>query len=580
MNIRGRHSARWSKKIIFTTLVILGGCVSIGTVHAQQQLLLIEADTVLPRKWIGPFKVDPGMLDSRTAELRAAMITEGRLEASRDTCIRSADTTHCRFHLGPVYRWAKLSVGNTPKELASATGFRERFYQDRPVTPRQMAKLFEGLLDACENNGFPFATVGLDSLQQTGDGLLATIRMDRGRFVKFDSVLVRGTARMGPRYLQAHIGIRAGDPYNEALVRALGTRLRELPFVAVKQPSYVLFSPTETKLYLFIDDKKASSFNGILGVAPDVLTGKVNVTGDIDLKLRNALHRGEAIDLAWRSLQDRTQDLRVALGLPYLFNTPFGTDLSLKLFKRDTTFIEVSSRAALAYLLPKGDKVSVFVNNKSSQRLGQQFTSTAGLADVKLTSYGLGLQHEQFDYRYNPRKGFALNAEGSAGRKRSNTGILTDSLSTTVSSVQYELVGSAVWHIPLGRRGTLRFAAQGGSMMNDQLYSNELFRIGGIKTMRGVDEASIYCSSFAIGTVEYRFLFEENSNFFLFMDNMWWEDQSRETLLTDTPLGFGVGTSFETKAGIFALTYALGRQFDNPIELRAGKVHFGFTSLF
>jgi hypothetical protein len=80
--------------------------------------------------------------------------------------------------------------------------------------------------------------------------------------------------------------------------------------------------------------------------------------------------------------------------------------------------------------------------------------------------------------------------------------------------------------------------------------------------------------------VEYRFLFEENSNFFLFMDNMWWEDQSRETLLTDTPLGFGVGTSFETKAGIFALTYALGRQFDNPIELRAGKVHFGFTSLF
>jgi hypothetical protein len=32
------------------------------------------------------------------------------------------------------------------------------------------------------------------------------------------------------------------------------------------------------------------------------------------------------------------------------------------------------SRAALAYLMPKGDKLSVFVNNKSSQRLGQQFT--------------------------------------------------------------------------------------------------------------------------------------------------------------------------------------------------------------
>ena len=170
--------------------------------------------------------------------------------------------------------------------------------------------------------------------------------------------------------------------------------------------------------------------------------------------------------------------------------------------------------------------------------------------------------------------------EGSAGRKRSNTATLTDSVRNTVSSVQYELVGNSVWHIPLGRRGTVRIAAQGGAMVNDQLYSNELFRIGGIKTMRGVDEASIYCSSFAIGTVEYRFLFEENSNFFLFVDNMWWEDQSRASLLTDTPLGFGVGTSFETKAGIFGLTYALGQQFNNPIELRSGKVHFGFTSLF
>ena len=96
----------------------------------------------------------------------------------------------------------------------------------------------------------------------------------------------------------------------------------------------------------------------------------------------------------------------------------------------------------------------------------------------------------------------------------------------------------------------------------------------------GADEASIYCSSYAIGTLEYRFLFEQNSNFILFVDQGWWEDQSQEQLVTDDPLGFGAGTSFETKAGIFSLTYALGQQYNNPIEFRGGKVHFGFTSLF
>ena len=117
-------------------------------------------------------------------------------------------------------------------------------------------------------------------------------------------------------------------------------------------------------------------------------------------------------------------------------------------------------------------------------------------------------------------------------------------------------------------------------MVNDDLYRNELFRIGGLRTMRGVDEASIFASSYAIGTVEYRFVFEENSNFFLFVDQGWWEDTAREELLTDNPLGFGTGVTFETKAGLFSLTYALAREFSQPVNLRAGKIHFGFISLF
>ena len=84
----------------------------------------------------------------------------------------------------------------------------------------------------------------------------------------------------------------------------------------------------------------------------------------------------------------------------------------------------------------------------------------------------------------------------------------------------------------------------------------------------------------AVELAGYRFVFEENSNFFVFADQAWWEDATQDQLVTDTPFGFGLGTTFETKAGLFSLTYALGRQFFNPIELRGGKVHFGFISLF
>lgn len=550
------------------------------TAPAQQHVLIMQADTVLPRQWKGPFKLDPGQVGQRTAELRGEMVAEGYLAASRDSCLSGPDTTRCFFHLGQQYRWAQLTAGSVPQEIASATGFRERFYRNRPITPRQVSRLFEDLIRECEDHGYPFAMVGLDSLAATADGLTASVWLERGRQVTFDSVVVRGTVKVNARYLEAYIGIRPGDPYNETLVRGLDLRTRELPFVTTRYPAYVLFAPEQTKLYLFLDAKRASNFNGILGVAQDPGTGKVRFTGDLDLKLRNALHRGEAIELNWRSLQDRTQDLKVGFNYPFAFNTPFGADLGLKIFKRDTTFLEVNARAALEYLLRRSDKVRIFVNNKNSQRLGQQITYTPGLADVKLTSYGLGVQRERFDYRFNPRKGLALDLEAAAGNKRSSIATFNDTVSTDQHSVQYELNGRVTWHIPLGRRSTIRIAAQGGSMVNEQLYANELYRIGGIKTQRGVDEASILASSFAIGTLEYRFLFEENSNFFLFADQGWWEDQSRPELLTDAPLGFGVGASFETKAGIFAISYALGKQFNNPVELRNGKVHFGFTSLF
>ena len=78
-----------------------------------------------------------------------------------------------------------------------------------------------------------------------------------------------------------------------------------------------------------------------------------------------------------------------------------------------------------------------------------------------------------------------------------------------VKTTQYAGKGNVAWHIPLGKKGTVRIAGNGGSMVNEELFRNELFRIGGIKTMRGVDEASIFASSYAVGTVEYRFLYEE-----------------------------------------------------------------------
>lgn len=553
---------------------------------AQRHRVRFILDEGLPAKWSRNAELaSPDRLPAAISSQLAVLHAHGHLEAHVDSCTTEGNVTTCTVAAGPPYRWAVFSTEGIPKEVLSEGRFKERLMIDRPVSPRQLGRLMEDLLRDRENKGYPFARVWLDSLDLNEKGLHAILRMDQGPLVRFDSVLVRGDARTNMRYLRSCIGIKPGDPYNESLVLAVERRIRELPFVVQRQRPYVQFTPERTKLFLFLDDRKASSINGVLGLQPDPATGVIGFTGDLDLRLRNALKRGEAIALNWRRLADQTQDLRVNANLPFAFNTPFGVDADLRLFRRDTTFLEVNARGGLDYLLPLGGKVSAFMNTKNSNRLGSNLVTRPGLADVNILGYGLGMTHERFDYRFNPRRGHALTAEGSVGRKRSTTAVLSppgsDALpSPEIRTVQYEITGMAVGHVAVRRRGTFRFAAQGGWMVNDDLYTNELYRIGGLRTLRGTDEASILCSAYAIGTVEYRFVYEENANFFLFVDQGWWENGVQNEFVSDTPIGFGAGTIFETKAGLFSLTYALGRQFGAPVLLRGGKVHFGFISLF
>ncbi|MCB0766410.1 MAG: hypothetical protein KDB95_04290 [Flavobacteriales bacterium] len=567
------HVHRWS--------LVLPAMLVVMVASAQHKVVVFEPDHALPAKWVRPVNV--GRSNAAATIVREQVLFlqgKGYLEASCDTCFVRGDSSHCPIAVGRQYRWARLRPLGIPGELASEAGLREKLYEGQPIAPRQIANTIRTLLVRSENSGYPFARVWLDSLRETGDGLYAVLRAERGRLVTYDSVIVRGSVRTSMRYLRASIGIRPGDVYNESVLNAVETRLRELPFVTQKQRPYVQFTPESTKLFLFLDAKKASSINGVLGLQPDANTGKVSLTGDIDLRLRNALRRGEAIALNWRSLQNSTQDLKVAGNLPFAFNTPFGIDASLKLFKRDSTFLEVTSRLGLEYLT-RGDKVTLFLNSKTSDRLGSNTIVQPGLADVRLISYGLGFARERLDYRFNPRRGHGIQVEGSAGRKRTSQAVFgLVEQPPEINTVQLEVLGTALAHVALGRRSTVRFVAQGGRMLNDDLYANELYRIGGLKTLRGMDEASITASSYVISTVEYRFLYEENSNFFLFVDQAWWERHVKDEFSTDTPMGFGLGTTFETKAGLFSLTYALGQQFDNPIQLRGGKVHFGFISLF
>ena len=147
-------------------------------------------------------------------------------------------------------------------------------------------------------------------------------------------------------------------------------------------------------------------------------------------------------------------------------------------------------------------------------------------------------------------------------------------------SIEYAGDLLAALFVPLGGRNVLKMQLQGAFIAGPDLLENEVYRIGGLGSLRGFDDLSIFASSYAVGTVEYRFIMDQNAFLHLFYDQAAYQDISIGKGVQDTPFGFGTGISFETKTGIFSLDYALGKQFGAAIDPRIGKIHFGLVSLF
>lgn len=509
------------------------------------------------------------------------------LAAVIDSVQKDSLTETVFVNTGKPYKWAYLQKGNVTDEILADIGYREKHYTDKPLYFKEVLGLQEKIISYCENNGYPFAAIKLDSIQIGENSLAAKLALTKNTFIRIDSINMVGNATISRRYLHNYLGIKPKSNYNEQQVKKISTRLKELPFLTETKPLQISFTEKSTKITLFLEKKRASQFDGIIGFLPDSKTGKILFTGDVNLKLQNSFGRGEVTELSWRSLQSQTSDLNIHLNLPFLLNTNFGADGVFKLYKKDSTFIEVNPTLGLQYYLSGGNYFKLFVNNKKLSLIttnGLEFlTALPDYADITTTLYGIGFKSEKTDYRLNPRKGYFLTVTASSGFKniQKNTKI-NEALYNGIKlhSTQYNAECLFDYYTPLGNRSVIKAAFKGAQLVSESVFKNELLRIGGLRNLRGFDEESILATAYAIFTLEYRYILERNSYMYVFGDGAYYENNSINTHIHDTPYGFGAGISFETKAGIFSISYALGKQFDNPILLRSGKVHFGIVNYF
>jgi outer membrane protein assembly factor BamA len=508
---------------------------------------------------------------------KSKLIRKGYVLANVDSIAFDSLNVTAYLFQGPKFDRIEILVQEKDKFLIrKIPRLNERFLKNTNFNPTEVERILVEVLSYLQNNGFPFAQVKLEMEELNLLENHATLLIDRGPEIKITKIHIKGEAEVSEKFLTNLIAIKVDDYFDQARLNKISTRIKQVLFLEEIKPHELLFTPEGVEVFLYLKSSPVSLVNGVVGLQPNTVTGKSVFTGDVRLKLQNVLKRGELFDVNWRSLQPETQDLKIKLNYPFLFNTPFGIDGSFDLYKRDSTFLTTISTLGIQYFLRGGSYIKVFYEGENSNVLSGGANSAMGnLSSVSNNRYGLGIFRRQLDYLPNPSRGFYLEVDGLIGSRSSRLpNADTSSISTTYSARL-----NLEWFIPLAKRHVIRLANATRAYYAPQVYTNELNRFGGLTTQRGFDEEELFASTRSTFTAEYRFLVDRNSHAFLFYDQSFYENNA-QSYYFDKPFGVGAGFSFGTNIGVFSISYGIGKQFDNPMLMRDGKVHFGYVSFF
>ena len=564
------------------------------TIHAFQFSVAQKSITVVPNEKTEPCKKCDKILKTNSSKNNVDSVISlyincirnvGYLSASADSVWKKNDSVFLNIFQGTMYKWENINLQFNNNEWTPSSIPRFKKLTGKPINYNTFSRFKNNLILNYENSGYPFASIESDSLELQPGLLSVNCVIKSGDLIIFDSLEITGTKKISGNYLSHYLGIVSKKPYQEKKIKDISKRIKELSFLSESKNAEVFFIEKKARVRLYLKDKKSNQFNGILGFMPDnQKPGRYILTGDITLNLSNSFKHGDLIDFSWKKLETASQNLIASVQWPYLLNKPIGLSASLKLYKKDSTYVTVASKIGIPFFITGSNTLGLYYENCSSTLLSSTgFSSLTRLPSAlgyNSNMFGISLWYSNLDYKFNPRKGIQIKFLAAYGKKtiekhpKINAELYNG---VQLSSFRNELSSDFVGFIPLYKKLVIKLRGQAGYINSHNLLQNELYRIGGLATLRGFDEESIYASVYGIGTSELRYLFEENSAFFAFYDFSSYQDLDHHV---DNPSGFGAGIEFQTGAGIFSLTYALGRQFNNPIEFRNARIHFGFINRF
>jgi outer membrane protein assembly factor BamA len=387
------------------------------------------------------------------------------------------------------------------------------------------------------------------------------------------------------------IGIYPGDAYSQEKIDNAPRILNSsVYFKNTRQVKVTYLSEEKVKLKIDLESRKAGKFDLLLGILPprDDNSTKLQFTGLVDFQLVSPIFKaGEILEFRFDKLVGSSQKMHLQYAHPYLFGSPMRIHTEFDLLKQDTTFLTRFFKGAVYYAFSPNLAIKVYAKTKTSSlisttRYEQDTNRVPPVLDGRDQTYGVGFEFQNLDYRLSPRKGIEVRADFGLGRKRvTKNPRLTDNIyeNLMLNLPKKEVEFGLAWYRAYSKRLVLKLANHTFWLDQEQYFQNDLLQVGGSRSIRGFNENQFFTSFYSLFTLENRFLLEQNSYIFVFTDYAYLENQAGPDKVL-RPWGLGLGLTYETKAGMVSLTYAVGKVKDFGFQPSRGRIHVGLINQF
>ena len=453
-----------------------------------------------------------------------------------------------------------LKYNGINKQILQKYNFKKNYIK---IPINQLEEILNEITTFQELKGNAFSKIKLKKLRISNNILYAEINLISFKKRTIDKIIFKGYENFPKSFIKNYLNVNSKTTFNKKKLIEISKFSKGLDFVSETKSPETLFTKDSTFIYVYLKKIKGSSFDGLINFTSQE-NGKLQFKGYLELKLKNTLNKGEQLNLLWNNFGNEKQEFSISVQTPYIFNSKLTPEFTFSIYKQDSTFLNTNLNANLKYQIKDNTNLFATFNSEDSQNNTEAISNN--ISTYKNYFIGFGYEYKITKNDVFKNDTFFLNINPSFGKRKTINN----------ASQQIKISTTLTYLLALNRKNNIYFRNKTGLLNSTNYFENELFRIGGNKSIRGFNEQSIFVKNYLLQNIEFRYQTSKSSYLYTITDlALITTTVSKEKLYS-----FGLGYLFNTNNSQVNISTAVGTNTKNTIDFKNTQFFVNWVNFF